>query len=193
MTWKTFVSILSLGLLASFWTGCETTGGKQRDVICTDDTIRNGDTLIISLLDIPAPMMDKEFVVGNDGTVNLPEIGSIKAAGKKFTEFESEARDAYLQKQIYKRITVVAKPGLRFYSVSGEVRQAGRQSYYGQTTVLRAIASAGGFNEFANRRRVEIIRADGNRDVVNCVKALKNPALDLPICPGDYISVPRSL
>ena len=91
-------------------------------------------------------------------------------------------------------MTVVVKPGLRFYSVGGEVKQPGRQQYAGQITVLRAIVTCGDFTEFANRRKVEIIRASGQREVMDCNKARKDPMkFDRPICPGDAIFVPRSL
>jgi protein involved in polysaccharide export with SLBB domain len=85
------------------------------------------------------------------------------------------------------------KPDQRFYSVGGEVYQKGRQLYIGKTTVLRAIASCGDFTEFANRRKVEITRADGRREIMDCKAALRDPRLDRPICPGDHINVPRSL
>jgi protein involved in polysaccharide export with SLBB domain len=85
------------------------------------------------------------------------------------------------------------KPGERFYTVGGEVVAKSRQLYVGQTTVLRAIVSCGDFTEFANKRKVEIIRADGTREVMDCVKARKNPKFDRPVCPGDAIFVPRSL
>ncbi|MCX8108287.1 MAG: SLBB domain-containing protein, partial [Verrucomicrobiae bacterium] len=62
--------------------------------------------------------------------------------------------------------------------------------YTGEMTVLKAISTAGGFTEFAKRNRVEVTRASGGKPVVvDCVKALKNPRLDIPIYPGDRIFV----
>lgn len=73
------------------------------------------------------------------------------------------------------------------------MKSAARQIYVGSTTVLRAITSCGDFTEFANRRKVEIIRANGQREVMDCNKARKDPSkYDRPICPGDAIFVPRS-
>jgi protein involved in polysaccharide export with SLBB domain len=193
MNGKGWLSALGLIVAAFLWTGCETvTPGKV--VVCNADDIRTGDTLIISLLDLPASevLQDREFNVRSDGTVNLPAIGSMKAAGKKFGEFEREVQSTYINKGIYKQVTVIVKPGLRFYSVGGEVKQPGRQTYSGETTVLRAITTAGDFTEFANRRRVEIIRTDGSREIVDAIKLRKNPQLDRAICPGDYIHVPRT-
>jgi protein involved in polysaccharide export with SLBB domain len=192
MTWKGWISALGLFVLAATWVGCETAGPAQPPV-CTDDEIRIGDTLTISLLDIPEALIDKQFVVRSDGSVNLPYLGAIKADKKKFGEFERQVQAGYIEKKIFKQVTVVVKPGDRFYSVGGEVKAPGRQIYTGQTTALRAIVTCGDFTEFANRKRVEIIRATGAREVMDCNKARENPTkYDRPICPGDAIFVPRS-
>jgi protein involved in polysaccharide export with SLBB domain len=71
------------------------------------------------------------------------------------------------------------------------VRQSGRQEYLGPTTVLKAIASAGDFTDFASRRKVRLNRKDGSWQIVDCVKAAQNPSLDLPVFPGDKIDVPQ--
>jgi polysaccharide biosynthesis/export protein VpsN len=192
MTWKGCISALALLVLALGWTGCET-GRAPEKFVCTDDEIRIGDTLIISLLDIPEPLQEKDFVVRSDGMVNLPQLGPVQAKGKKYSDFEQDVQRAYIREGLYRRITVVCKPGVRHYTVGGEVKGAASLPYTGPTTVLRAIATAGGFTEYANRRRVEVIRAGGQREVVDCVKALRDPRFDLSICPGDHVSVPRSL
>jgi len=190
MNWKSWISALGLVFLATTWVGC--VPPPPEHISCTDDVIRVGDTLTISLLDIDPPQ-EKQFVVRSDGMVNFSYIGSIKAAGQKFDDFEREVQFAITNKNIFKRVTVVVKPGERFYSVGGEVKQPGRQIYVGTTTALRAIVTCGDFTEFANRSKVEIIRHDGKREVMDCNRARKDPRYDRPICPGDAIFVPRSL
>jgi polysaccharide biosynthesis/export protein len=192
MTWKSWIPLLGLLVLAVTGPGCKT-AGPQESYVCTDDEIRIGDTLKISILDIPDPQPEKDFVVRSDGTVNLQLLGSLKAEGKKFGVFEREVQSAYISNKFFKHVTVVVKPGERFYSVAGEVKGASRQVYVGQTTVLRAIATCGDFTEYANRKKVEITRANGKREVIDCNKARKDSRYDRPICPGDYIFVPRSL
>jgi protein involved in polysaccharide export with SLBB domain len=79
-----------------------------------------------------------------------------------------------------------------WYYVDGEVGTHGsRQIYNSRITVLKAIASAGGFTDFANKKKVKVTRADGRTVIINCVKARDNPSLDLEIYPGDKIYVPR--
>jgi len=69
------------------------------------------------------------------------------------------------------------------------VRASGRQEYLGPTTVLKAIATAGDFTDFADRKNVILTRADGSQIAVDCIKAATDPALDLPVYPGDKIEV----
>lgn len=162
---------------------------------CVDDVIRIGDTLKVSLT-TPGETggtTDKDLLVGSDGTVNLYLLGPSKAGGVKFSDFERAVQQEYIAKKYYRQVTVTVKPGDRFYTVAGEVKAPGRQVYVGQTTVLRAIAVCGDFNEFANRRRVEISRADGKREIMDCKKAIQDSTYDRPLCPGDHINVPRSL
>jgi protein involved in polysaccharide export with SLBB domain len=191
MTWKNWICALGLFVLTATWLGCGTP--PVSTFTCTDDEIRVGDTLTISLLDIPDTLQDKQFIVRSDGTVNLQYIGSMKASGKKFGDFEKEIRTAYIDKKIFSSVTVVVKPGDRFYSVGGEVKAPARQVYVGTTTALRAIVTCGDFTEFANRKKVEILRHDGRRETMDCNLARKDPKYDRPICPGDAIFVPRSL
>ena len=197
MILKGWISTLGLVVLAATWSGCALFGnpdGLPKQVACVDDEIRIGDELTISLLVSSDAPIDKQFIVRADGTVNLQHLDPIVAAGKKFGQFEKEVEAAYINKKIYSKLTVLVKPGDRFYTVGGEVFQKGRLIYVGQTTVLRAIVSAGDFTEFANRRKVQIIRASGETEIMDCVRARKNPKqLDRPLCPGDAIFVPRSL
>ena len=193
MIWNRCLSALVLSALAVLWSGCvpPPTGDQ---FVCVDDVIRIGDTLNISLI-VPgeAATTDKQFLVGSDGTVNLYLLGPTKAAGVKFGDFEKAVQKAYIEQNFFKKVTVVMKPGDRFYSVGGEVASKGRTIYVGQTTVLRAIDRCGDFTDFTKRTKVQIIRASGRKETVNCDKAIKNPKLDRPICPGDHINVPRSL
>jgi polysaccharide biosynthesis/export protein len=202
MNWKGWITGLAFAAVGLSWTGCALFGGGNPDklpvVICQSDVIRVGDMIKVSFHDIPSapeaggPSGENNFPVRVDGTINMPLIGSVKAAGKTFGELEAEMQKSYVPKY-YTRLTLVIKPGDRFYTVAGEVKAEGRQLYLGETTVLRAISSCSGFTEYANRRKVMIQRADGKTEIVDCRKAINNPKYDRPICPGDHIVVPRSL
>jgi polysaccharide export outer membrane protein len=84
-------------------------------------------------------------------------------------------------------------PGDRVYYVTGEVKGPGRQLYAGQMTVTKAITTAGDFTDFANHKKVWLIRANGQRIKVNCNEALRDPTKDPQVYPNDLIRVPRRL
>ena len=85
------------------------------------------------------------------------------------------------------------KPEERYYFVGGEVKIANRQMYIGRMTVLRAIDTAGGFTDFANRKKVEVRRAGGQKLSVNWYDAVKDPRKDPEVFPNDQIIVHKKL
>jgi len=86
---------------------------------------------------------------------------------------------------------VVIEVPSRPITVGGEVRTPNSYPHPGRLTVLKAIDLAGGFTEFANRRKVKIIRS-GKTIIVNCKKALEDPEkFDVEVFPGDKVQVDR--
>jgi protein involved in polysaccharide export with SLBB domain len=86
------------------------------------------------------------------------------------------------------------KSGDRIYYVGGEVKAPAKQLYVGDTTVTKAIQSAGGLTDFANHGKVWLIRAsNGERIRVDYDKALENPAKDPPVYPDDQINVEKRI
>jgi hypothetical protein len=76
---------------------------------------------------------------------------------------------------------------------SGELQKDIRSKYVdGRLFSASLNITAGDFNDFANRKKVTVTRVDGRQFTVNCVKAQRDPKLDLPIYPGDTINVPRT-
>jgi len=150
-----------------------------------------GETVIVDLTGTADQIPEHSEPIKEDGTITLPYIGAVQAAGKTTGQLQNEILNLYVPKY-YVRLTVTVKSDDRVYYVGGEVKQPGRQLYVGETTVTRAIQSAGDFTDFANRGKVWLVRANGKRIKVNCNKALENPSLDPPVYPGDQIQVPRS-
>jgi protein involved in polysaccharide export with SLBB domain len=135
-----------------------------------------------------------EQKIKEDGTITLTLNQTFKADGKTRGNLEKEIRARYVP-DYYKYMTVTVKQqeSTRWYYMNGEVRSPARQIYNSRITVLKAIASAGGFTDFANKKKVKLTRVDGRTQTVNCVKALDNPRLDPEVYPGDTIHVPRRI
>jgi len=152
--------------------------------------LRIGDRVKVELSGIPDKMDPIEQDIKEDGTINLPYIGAIAAAGKSPSQLERDITDAYVPKW-FLHINITVTPTARFFYVMGMVINSGRIPYAGPITVLGAIAAAGDFTPFANKKHVQITRVNGKIEYINCVKALKHPELDLFVYPGDKITVPR--
>lgn len=153
--------------------------------------LRVGDLITISFSDIDRPPPKQDVNIPDGGIITLPFNVHVKADGKTISELEKEIRDAYVPR-LFVNLTVTIRTDFRLYYVDGEVRQAKAWPYTGETTVLRAIANAGGFTDFANRRKIELRRQNGQRFFINYKKALNDPKLDLPVYPNDHIVVGRS-
>lgn len=153
------------------------------------DIIQVGNKIIVSLTDIPGQYGPTDLRVRDDGTISLPLNVEVRAADKRVADLEREIHDIYVPKY-YTRMSVSVKLEQRVFYVRGYVRLPNRFPYEGEITVLKAISVAGDFNEYANKRKVELTRPDGKKYTVDCKKAQKNPKLDLPVFPGDTIYVP---
>lgn len=153
------------------------------------ERFRVGDTVTVTFSGVEPPPPPHEERIKEDGTITLPMIGSVIAAGKSAGELQKEIQERY--SRYYTRLTVTVKSLERFYYVGGEVRSPGRYPWLGELTVTQAIQSAGDFTDFARKTRVLLVRADGTTVTVDCRRAIERPELDPKVMPGDRIHVPR--
>lgn len=168
-----------------------TEGPKGTAVI---DVIKVGDNLVVTFSDLPQQQQPTiiDDKVRDDGTIRLIQNLTFKAAGKARGDLEKEIHDTYVTNYFQTMsVTVKQMKDTQFYYVDGEVKLPNRQIYISRLTVLKAIASANGFTDFAHRTAVILTRADGRTITINCIKAQRNPKLDLEIYPGDKVYVPR--
>ncbi len=146
----------------------------------------------VTFSDLPYAQPAIEDRVRDDGTIMLIQNLSFVAAEKDRASLEKEIHDAYVPKY-FKTMTVsvAQQVNTQFYYVLGEVKTPNRQVYISRLRVLGAIASANGFTDFSRRSAVELTRADGRKETINCIKAQHDPVLDREIYPGDTVYVPR--
>lgn len=154
--------------------------------------LRIGDPIIIYLRGIMPRDDEIEEIVDERGAVTLPYIDDVAALGKTVSELEREIQRTYIQRQIYRTVTVnVVMPSQSFF-VQGEVRQPQRYPLITGMTVLQGIASAGGYTEFADPKRVILTRGGKIREL-NMREVERDPLKDIMIESGDVIRVPRSI
>jgi polysaccharide biosynthesis/export protein len=168
---------------------------EEVEKILHSEPLQVGDKVSVELTGIPDKMDPLLRDIKEDGTINLPFINNIPAAGKTPSQLEKDIKTEY-EPHWYPHVNVTVTPVARFFYVMGQVTGgsgSGRVAYTGPITVLGAITSAGDFTPFADKKHVQITRMNGKIEYVNCVKALKHPELDLKVFPGDKIMVPRRL
>lgn len=132
-----------------------------------------------------------DLSIDEDGNISLPLIGSIKAAGLTASDLAESIQANYVPRY-YVRCTATVLIAQRFFYVGGEVRNPNRFLWSDDTTLMKAISTASGFTDYANRQKVQLTRG-GNLKVYNCEDLQRNPSKDVIIRPGDTITVPRSI
>jgi polysaccharide biosynthesis/export protein len=128
----------------------------------TDDayTLGPGDRVRIEVFKLT--QLSGEFQVLADGSLNLPQVGSIPVTGMTLKEAANAISRGYAQILKYPIVSVnVLTPRPVQASILGEVNRPGAYTLAeaGQIpTVARALRQAGGITQMANLRRVEVRR-----------------------------------
>jgi polysaccharide export outer membrane protein len=131
----------------------------DRDSLAEEYRVAPGDVLQIFVW--REPDLSREVRVRTDGLVTVPLLGDVSAVNKT-----PQALSAELAQQLARfvttpnvTITVTYSSSQRFFVV-GQVTKPGEFPLLGRTTLLQALALAGGFQEFAKTEEVKIIRQE---------------------------------
>jgi protein involved in polysaccharide export with SLBB domain len=166
--------------------------------------LRVGDKVSLQIIEDRDP--PRSLVVADSGELDVPYAGRVMAADKTSKQLAEEIK-ALLEKEYYYRATVVLALDLankvlgRIY-VWGQVRNQGVMDLgvNENLTAGKAILRAGGFMDFANKKKVRIIRggsAGGATQIreLNMVEILEQGKAekDLTLEPEDLIIVPSRL
>ncbi len=146
------------------------------------------------------PEASATVTVRPDGTITLPLIGDLRAAGRTPSQLRDEItrRQAAYVKDESATVTVavLAVNSYRF-TVAGEVTSPGVYGSPRYLTVVEAIAMAGGFTRFAKRNKITIVRHSANsRNTYQVPIAWdflvsgEHEEMNLVVLPGDTIMVP---
>lgn len=178
--------------IAAILGGCATTNTVNPlvPVPVSSAQLRPGDSLTISLQGVPDPSSNT-VTIDDKGSISLPYIGSIPAAGLSSAELSDSIRQTYIAKKIYTTVDVSVSVTERYVYVGGEVQRPGRIIWTPDLTASKAIQSAGGFSLYAKESAVTLVR-DNNAYTLDIKVAQKTPAEDPRLVPGDSLQVPRS-
>jgi polysaccharide biosynthesis/export protein len=105
------------------------------------------------------PDFTQSVPVRSDGKISLPLIGEVAAAGRTPLDVEQDIASklkAYLNNP---EVTVmVLQMNSQKFNVLGRVAKPGSYSLSATTTVLDALAQAGGFLDFAKQKDIYVLR-----------------------------------
>ncbi len=143
------------------------------------------------------PELSRSVPVRPDGKISMPLVGDLEVRG--LTPRLLQLRlvkelEAYIRKP---QVTVIVEEANSHkFFVMGQVQRPGAYPLTSSMTVLDALATAGGFKDFAKVNKIVVLRtiADGSRERMpfQYKQAIKGGKSTLPmqLMPGDTVIVP---
>jgi polysaccharide export outer membrane protein len=144
--------------------------------------------------------LSKIVIVRPDGMISLPLIGDVKAAGLTPSQLRLAIIERLKEYQETVVVSVIVQEvnSYRIF-ILGEVNSPGLYLLKTRTSLLQAIALAGGFNQFASKNKIVVIRGRTDETVGMEKKVIrfddivykdKQGIKNLILKPGDTIFVP---
>lgn len=163
-----------------------------------------GDRVSLRIVEDRKPPV--ELLVTDSGEMEVPLIGRVQAKGKTCKALAHEVKKL-LEKDYFYTCTVIIGLDAASQRSRGKIYMMGQIRGQGAMelppdetlTVSRAILRAGGFADFANKRKVKLVRktANGGQEttIVDVVQILEKGRADKDVTlqPDDLIIVPERL
>jgi polysaccharide export outer membrane protein len=127
--------------------------------------IQPGDTLAITVLEDET--LNRQSLVLPDGRISVPLAGSVNAAGQTVEAVERVIADRLasnfaVRPSVFVSVVTVAEEIIETFPiyVLGQVGEPGIREVEPGTTLLQAVALAGGLDRFAATKRIQLRRTD---------------------------------
>jgi polysaccharide export outer membrane protein len=165
-------------------------------VALPEDYVIGADDVLAVLFWREKDMSVDQIVVRPDGMVTLPLLNDLRAAGltpDQFREIVMKEAGEYIEDP---NVTVVVRQiNSRKVFVTGQVAKAGSFPLTSPTTVMQALAMAGGLSEYAKGGDIVVMRTEGGKTQTfkfNYKDVIKGKKLEQNILlkPGDTVVVP---
>jgi len=167
-----------------------------------------GDVLKVAVWE--RPELSGEFTVDAAGSISVPLIGAVKAAGQSVEQIERDMRDRLADGYVVNPQVSISVSQFRSQRVFvvGEVRTPGVVALTGALTLIEALTRVGSLTEFAGGELV-VIRPGAGREVTGPVLASdpgatevlrvdvkllqsRGPTSNVVLRDGDTVVVPRA-
>lgn len=146
------------------------------------------------------PEMQRDIMTDGEGNFAFPLIGTVVAAGKTPNDIARDIQSRLAGRYVRDpHVTVNFKSSAnplavqsQSVTVDGQVNKAGSYPVVGRVTLLRAVALAGGVNEYADLDDVVVFRNVGNKEYVgvyNLEAIRRGNYSDPEIFPNDVVIV----
>ena len=143
------------------------------------------------------PDISRSVPVRSDGKISLPLVGELQAGGQTPRQLEQEITIRLKSYISEPEVTVIVTDSKsQKVNIMGMVTRPGAYLLTSSTTVLDAIAMAGGFKDFAKQKSIYVLRPapDGTQQRIpfnykDVIKG-KNPAENVRLQAGDTVVVP---
>ncbi|MFN2621913.1 MAG: polysaccharide biosynthesis/export family protein [Chthoniobacterales bacterium] len=174
---------------------------RTNSMTVLDDKKRLGSNDYVSFRVVEDRDNDSQHLRVNDnGELEVPYIGLVPASGRTCKELAYSVK-SLLEREYYYHATVIIavdrvseKSRGKVY-VYGNVKGQGPQEIPADETytVSKAIIRAGGFGDFANKRKVRVTRKDGKNFIVDLKRVIEEGHTDEDVVlePDDQIQVPQ--
>ena len=190
--------VLILGLVANSQEGKELPLEKQPQ----SEWMRVPESYVIGPEDVlyihvwKEEALSRTVPVRMDGKISLPLINDVQAAGFTANQLK-EVLTSKLREFVENpnaSVIVIEANSFKVY-VSGQVRSPGVVRLRSETSLLQFIPMVGGFTEWANQKKILIIRRENGKEkriTVNYKKIVsgKDPDSNIILKAGDTIIVP---
>jgi len=140
--------------------------------------------------------MSRTAPVRPDGKISLPLLNDIPAAGLTPVELREELMRRLADYMPHPEVSVIVTEVRSFkVTVIGQVPKPDRYVLRSAATVMDLLAMAGGFNEFASRSRVVVIRSSAGKTEripfdYDKVREGNPSQVNFDLRPGDIVLVP---
>jgi polysaccharide biosynthesis/export protein len=127
-----------------------------------------------------------------DGKITMPLIGDVQAAGESPLQLTAALKKLLLRYLNNPDVSVfVTEVRSKKFYIDGEVNRPGAFALITPTSVLEALSRGGGFREFANSRKIRVLRGGeilhfNYKEVTNG----KHLEQNITVEDGDHIIVP---
>jgi polysaccharide biosynthesis/export protein len=169
--------------------------GSPAVAVVKDYMIYPGDVIDIKFYH--SPELNEQVIVRPDGRISIQLAHEVMAAGLTPAQLKEILTDKVSHELRQPEVTVIVRSFNTHIFVDGEVARPGAFPLIEATTVLEAIALAGGMRDTARLREVVVIRrGPANAPLaipVNVEKAARgeDPAQNIALLPSDVVFVPR--